>query len=44
MLKKAVVKKISNPRWRSRNGCDGRVITKFIITTQEFGVKSYSET
>jgi len=32
--KKAIVKKKKwNPRWQPRNGCDGRLMTKFLITT-----------
>jgi len=31
--KKAIVKKMWNPRWWPRNGCDGRLMTKFLITT-----------
>jgi len=26
-------KKMRNPRWWPRNGCDGRLIEKFLITT-----------
>ena len=28
--KKAMVKKDVNPRWRPRNGCDGRLMVKFL--------------
>jgi len=31
--KKAIVKKDVNPRWRPRNGCDGTLIPKILITT-----------
>jgi len=27
-------KKMWNPRWRPRNGCDGRLMAKFLITTR----------
>jgi len=26
--KRAIAKKMRNPRWRPRNGCDGSVVTK----------------
>ena len=32
-LRKAMVKKDVNPRWRPRNGCDGRLMVKILITT-----------
>ena len=31
--KKAIVKKMWNPRWWLRNGCNGEVIAKILITT-----------
>jgi len=31
--KKAIVKKMWNPRWRPRNGCDGRLMAKYLIKT-----------
>jgi len=31
--KKAIVKKMGNQRWQPRNGCDGRLMAKFLITT-----------
>jgi len=30
--KKAIVKKMWNPRWQPRNDCDGRLMAKFLIT------------
>ena len=30
---KAIVKKMWNPRWQPRNGCDGRLIAKILIMT-----------
>ena len=32
-LKMAMVKKMGNPRWRPRNGCDGRLMVEILITT-----------
>jgi len=32
-LKKAIVKKMWNPKWQPRNGCDGRLNTKILPTT-----------
>ena len=32
-LRKAMVKKDVNPRWRPRNGCDGRLMVKILIIT-----------
>jgi len=31
--KRPLWKKMWNPRWQSRNGCDGRLMTKILITT-----------
>ena len=31
--KKTRMKKMWNPRWRPRNGCDGRLMAKILITT-----------
>jgi len=31
--KRPLLKKMWNPRWRPRNGCDGRLMAKFLITT-----------
>ena len=31
--KKTAWKKLWNPRWQPRSGCDGRIIAKFLITT-----------
>jgi len=31
--KKTIVKKMWNPRWQPRNGCDGRLIGKILLTT-----------
>ena len=30
---KAIVKKMGNQRWQPRNGCDGRLIARILITT-----------
>jgi len=43
-LKKAIVKKMWNPRWQPRNGCDGRLIAKiFIMIIQVNLVPNLSE-
>ena len=44
-LRRPLWKKMWNPRWQPRNGCDGRLIAKILITTIQVNlVPNHSET
>jgi len=38
--KKLIVKKMWNPRWWPRNGCDGKLMVKFLTTTIQVNLAS----